>query len=304
MTSSADTETERTTLGELIHQRSADLTPSERKVARALFATNMMAGFDTVAELAQRTQVSGPTVVRFATKLGFAGYPEFQKALRQDLAARIDSPLRMYQRRQSDAGPNDMIERAHQTFVRALDSTFANLPRAEIEAVVELMADQRRSIWTTGGRSSQSCAEALYADLFQIRPNCRTILSGGPRRNDDLLDMSRRDVLIVFDMRRYQKDTVNFAQKAAKRGVTIVLVTDPWLSPIADFADHVLTASVEAPSPYDSLVSSLAVSETLLAALVERLGTSTQTRIEALEELRVGFTWGELETDKGSASKT
>jgi DNA-binding MurR/RpiR family transcriptional regulator len=304
MASSPDMDTERSTLGELIHQRSAELTPSERKVARALFATNMMAGFDTVAELAQRTQVSGPTVVRFATKLGFTGYPEFQKALRRDLAARVDSPLRMYRRRNSDTGPTDLIEQAHQTFVRALDATFANLPRAEIAAVVELLADHRRPFWLTGGRSSQACAQALCSDLFQLRPHCWTIAAGGAGRDDSLLDMGRRDVVIVYDMRRYQKDTINFAQKAAKRGVTIVLITDPWLSPIADVADHVLTASVEAPSPYDSMVSSLAIGETLVAALVARMGASTRQRIEALEELRVGVAWSESDRDKGSASGT
>jgi DNA-binding MurR/RpiR family transcriptional regulator len=100
---------------------------------------------------------------------------------------------------------------------------------------------------------------------------------------------------------------VIFAQKAAKRGVTIVLITDPWLSPIADFADHVLMASVEAPSPYDSMVPSLAVVEALIAVLVARMGSATRERIEALEDLRVGFTWGETDgtqdDDKGSASK-
>ena len=165
--------------------------------------------------------------------------------------------------------------------------------------MVELLADQRRPIWTTGGRSSQTCATALFSDLFQFRPNCRIIASDGGQRNDSLLDMGRRDVLIIFDFRRYQKDTVDFAQKAAKRGVTIVLITDPWLSPIADFADHVLTASVEAPSPYDSLVASLAVAETLLAALVARMGTSVRQRIEVLEELRTGSTWSEQENDGG-----
>ena len=307
MAARTHTETERTTLGELIHQRSADLTPSERKVARALFATNMMAGFDTVAELAHRTQVSGPTVVRFATKLGFSGYPDFQKALRQDLAARVDSPLSMYQRHRQDAAPGDLIEQARQVFSRGLDDTFVNLPRHEIEAVVELLADSRRPVWTTGGRFSQACAEMLHAHLYQLRPNCRAILFGGAGRDDSLLDMGRRDILIVFDVRRYQRDTVLFVQKAAKRGVTIVLVTDPWLSPIADFADHVLPASVEAPSPYDSMVPTLAVVETLIAALVSRLGSSTRQRIEDLEKLRVGFTWGESDSnadaERGRTSK-
>jgi len=300
MAARTKSDSERTTLGELIHQRSADLTPSERKVARTLFATNMMAGFDTVAELAQRTQVSGPTVVRFATKLGFSGYPEFQRALRQDLAARVDSPLSMYQRHHNNGDRGDLMEQARQTFSRGLDETFANLPRHEVDAVVELLADARRPVWMTGGRFSQACAEMLHAHLYQLRPNCRAILFAGAGRDDSLLDMGRRDVLVVFDVRRYQKDTVLFVQKAAKRGVTIVLITDPWLSPIADIADHVLTASVEAPSPYDSMVPTLAVVEALIAALVARMGASTRQRIEELEELRVGFTWGEADDDGGA----
>ena len=41
-----------TTLGDVIHQRTAELPPAERRVARTLFASNLMAGFDTVSDLA------------------------------------------------------------------------------------------------------------------------------------------------------------------------------------------------------------------------------------------------------------
>ncbi|MGF1609150.1 MAG: MurR/RpiR family transcriptional regulator [Kiloniellales bacterium] len=293
---------DRLTLGELILQRSAELTPSERKVARTLFATNLMAGFDTVAELAERTQVSGPTVIRFVTKLGFSGYPEFQRALRRDLAARIDSPLAMYRRREGESGPGDLVERARETFARGIDATFLSLARADLDAVVALLADKRRPVWTTGGRFSHASAELLHAHLYQLRPHCHVIGFDGGGRDDALLDLGRRDVLVVFDVRRYQKDTVLFAQKAAERGVTIVLVTDPWLSPIADVARHVLTVSVEAPSPYDSMVPTVALVETLVAALIARMGPSTQRRIEELERLRIGFTWGESYRSGGGAS--
>ena len=101
----------------------------------------------------------------------------------------------------------------------------------------------------------------------------------------------RRDVLLVFDVRRYQKDTIALAQTAAARGTTLILVTDPWLSPIADIADHVLTVDVEAPSPYDSLVPCIALVETMVAAVVASLGQSTRRRIAELERLRDGVTW-------------
>lgn len=284
-----------TTLGDLIHQRTADLTPAERRVARTLFASNLMAGFDTVAGLAARSNVSGPTIVRFANKIGFAGYAEFQRALERDVAARIDSPLRLYGRSAPDQRGDHFLDGAGTSYVEGLKSTFANLSRADFDAVVALLADTRRTISTSGGRLTQSCAELLYAYLYQLRPKTRLIAFTPSGRSDALLDLSRADVFVIFDLRRYQKDTIALADTARKRGATIVLITDPWLSPIADLASHVLTVDVEAPSPYDSMVPCIALIEALVAGVVDRLGDTSRHRISALERLREGYTWDDRE---------
>ena len=77
-----------------------------------------------------------------------------------------------------------------------------------------------------------------------------------------MLNFGRRDVLVVFDYRRYQSDTINSARVAASRGCTVVLVTDPWLSPAAASAKLVLVTGVQTTvAPFDSMVSALAVTE-------------------------------------------
>ena len=284
-----------TTLGDLIHQRTADLSPAERRVARTLFASNLMAGFDTVAGLAARSGVSGPTVLRFANKIGFAGYTEFQRALERDVAARIDSPLRLYGRSPSEQRRDHLLDIAGESFAHSVEATFVNLPRAEFDAVVDLLADRRRTVYTSGGRFTQALAEMLHAHLYQLRPRARLIGYTPQGRADALLDVSRRDVVVIFDVRRYQKDTIALAEAAKKQGATIALITDPWLSPIADLADHVLTVEVDAPSPYDTLVPCIALLEALVAGIVGRLGDATRQRISTLEHLRKGYTWDDQE---------
>jgi DNA-binding MurR/RpiR family transcriptional regulator len=96
-------------------------------------------------------------------------------------------------------------------------------------------------------------------------------------------DASRRDVLVVFDYRRYDEATTMLARQVASAGAQVVLLTDPWLSPVAEVADVVLPVRVESLSPFDSLVPALALVEALVAALTERRGEAGRTRVERFE---------------------
>ena len=74
-----------------------------------------------------------------------------------------------------------------------------------------------------------------------------------PIQVDQLVDLGKRDALFVYDYRRYQIDTIRFARQAAKQGARIVLFTDRWASPIAEFASVTLMAPVDTVSPYDTM---------------------------------------------------
>ena len=104
-----------------------------------------------------------------------------------------------------------------------------------------------------------------------------------------LLDMGRGSVLVVFDVRRYQADVIEFARGADRRGATVVLLTDTWQSPAARAADHVLGFPVGSPSVFDVLTLGMALAEALVGAVALRLGDAARERIAALEELRDPF---------------
>ena len=88
-------------IAELVRQRSTELSPAERRLAKVLLSSYPIAGLETLARFAERAAVSPPTVTRFIGKLGFRGYPEFQDRLRQEVQDRLSSPLARY-----DAGPS------------------------------------------------------------------------------------------------------------------------------------------------------------------------------------------------------
>lgn len=270
------------------------LTASERKVARTFLAAYPIAGLETLTQLAQRAKVSPPTVMRFVTRLSFEGYPEFQQALRREVQEKLASSLSQYAETQilPDEG---VIGGSHRVLREELDASFAQINATEFDAVVQLLADPRIEILCTGGRFSQVLAYYLFAHLNMLRPGCRLVGASPSPRWDELIDVGKRTALVVFDFRRYQNSTIQFARRAAGRRCQIVLFTDPWLSPIADVARHVLTATVHGPSPFDTMVPAFALIETLVVGLSQRLGPRVRDRIAELEALRAGTTWGETD---------
>ncbi len=277
----------------LVNERMHELTGAERKVARVFLASYPISGLEHVAQLAHRAKVSGPTVMRFVSKIGFDGYLEFQEALRREVQEKLTSSLTQYPE-PDVAAAGGTLPTSLRVFHAELDKSFAGLSEAEFDAVVELLADPRYSICCTGGRFSQIFAYFLFQHLNMMRPKCRHIVAAPTPGWDELIDVDKRTVMVVFDYRRYQNSTIEFARRAAEQGSQIVLFTDPWLSPVADVARHVLTSTVQGPSPFDTMVTGLAVIEAVLAGLSVKLGAQAKPRIAELERLRAGTTWGEL----------
>ncbi|MEV0971080.1 MurR/RpiR family transcriptional regulator [Microtetraspora glauca] len=255
----------------------------ERLVARVLLANYPAAGLETASRLAERAGVSAPTVVRFTARLGFQGYRAFQQSLRDELEARRASPLTLSQQI-GDAG-NSLRVSAGAAFRQRLDETFAALADSELDAVLGLLADPGRRVALIGGRYSHILAEYLDLHLRLLRPGTRVLDPRPESLAAFCVDIGRRDVVVVFDYRRYQRDIVDFARRAHDRGAKIILFTDPWLSPAADVADIVIPARVEAPSPFDSLVPALALVETVVAGVMARLGEAGEERLRQCDDI-------------------
>lgn len=265
------------------------LRPSERRVVRTLLAAYPVAGLESITSLAARAAVSGPTVTRCVAKLGFGSYRDFQRALRDEIQAGISSPSGPY----PGAAPvPDLSGAPQQTFnalAGLLEETVRTIPAHDFEASVNLLADSRRNIWCIGGWLSQMLADYLLRRLDQIRPGVRYLGEGPGLCYHALLEVRQHDVVVVFDYRRYQREVVDLASRAARQKASIVLVTDRWLSPIAGFAEHVLPTVTDTGATFDSLAGGLAVVEALVEALVSRLGGQAHRRLAELDDLRASF---------------
>ncbi|MFI6697321.1 MurR/RpiR family transcriptional regulator [Streptomyces sp. NPDC050433] len=272
-----------------IRQAMDSLPAGGRRIGRTVLANYPAAGLETTAVLAKRAGVSGPTVVRFVAHLGFAGYREFQSALRKELQARDASPLTLPSRFTDEVGLGEALREAGGVFRDDLDSTFSRLPASELERTLDLLTDSRARVACAGGRFSRLLAEYLELHLRQMRPGTRQVTPTADMAAADLLDVGRHDVFVLFDLRRYQQETIALAREARARRARIVLITDPWLSPVADLADTVLSAQVRSPSPFDSYVAAMALVEVIIGGVHQRLGEAATTRMRTFENQLEGL---------------
>lgn len=279
-----------------MRQHLGSLSLAERKLARVLLASYPIAGLESVARFAERAGVSPPTVTRFITKLGFRGYPEFQEMLRHEVQARLSSPVARYRDETSGRGTDSVLSDAVEVSRHNLKATLELISHRDVEEAVELLADVRRRVMVLGGRVSAPLARYLTGQLHLLRPGIGLVDAERSAPAQQIIDMRKGDVLVVFDYRRYQADTIESARVASAQGCNVILFTDPWLSPASAFARQVLVTSVDTVGPFDSLVGAIAVVEAVVAAVISRLGPKAQSRMQSLERLRSGGVLGEDES--------
>jgi DNA-binding MurR/RpiR family transcriptional regulator len=275
----------KTSIAELIADRIEAMPASERRAAQALVGNYPMIGLKTVADFSAQAGVSSPTILRFVARLGFHNYADFQSALTDELAAQLQSPLT---RTTEQGGPARSGETrpAVEATLQNIHETFRHVSDRQMREMVALLVNRRGKTFLVGGRFTDPVARYMAAHLTIIRPDVFHLTGQESNWRDRLIDMGKQDVLLIFDIRRYQESLARFAEIAHRRGVRIILFTDQWLSPIARFAGHVVAGRTAVPSAWDSSAALFVFAETLIGEVTRALEVESARRIREMENLR------------------
>lgn len=276
------------TVRSLIEKHLAALSPSEKRIARLITEKYPSSGLGLIEEIAKQAQVSAPTVTRFVRRLGFHRFVDFQRAIRLEVQDNEVSPLALLRKhqeaaQQAEPGDQPMLDDLAQSVMRLSAKPIS----AALDQAAELLANPRLRVFTLGGRWSSIGAQYLAFQLSSLRGDVHALIQpASGERIDRIADFTRRDILVVYDFRRYQPETIGFCQASRQRGVQIVLFTDPELSPICDLASVTIPVAVATTSPLDTLVPAIAATDALLSRLVTKLGAQATHRMAMLETLR------------------
>ncbi|MFI7611083.1 MurR/RpiR family transcriptional regulator [Nonomuraea terrae] len=245
-----------------------DLPPGERAVVRVLLDDHPFAALGSLRALAERAGVSPPTASRLFDRLGYAGFADFQAAVRD--RSRLLEFVTRAPTAPAGATAGAQVWQAAQDLRAGLEGTLAAVPEQLCQTVAALLADAR-TVWALGGPLSELAAEYLVRQLSGLRPGVHRVPEPAYARARTVLDLSGSDLVVAYDFRRYSSATARFVRAARARDARLVLVTDAWESPLAAEAEVLIRLPREAAGPIAPLAHEIAVTELLLVAAAARL---------------------------------
>ena len=265
-------------MNDLINKIQSELpgfSKGQKQIARYILEHYDKAAFMTASRLGMTVGVSESTVVRFATKLGYNGYPHLQRALQEMIRNKLTSVQRM-EVSSDRMGGRDVLQTVLHADMDMIRQTLDELDRDAFQGAVDALIGAKR-IYILGVRSSSALSNFLGFYFNLLFENVRLVHTNSVSEIfEQMLRIGPGDVVFGVSFPRYSKRTLSAMQYARDRGARVIALTDSRLSPLARVADHLLLARSDMASFVDSLVAPLSVVNALIAAV----GMSRRDEIE------------------------
>lgn len=262
----------------------ASYSKGQRAIADYFLENYDKAAYITAAAIGKEVGVSESTVVRFATELGFKGYPELQKALREIVRVNFNSLQRM-QLTNTIIGDGDPISKVFSSDIDKIQKTLDEIDREAFERAVNKLLFAN-NIYIIGARSSSFLAGFLEYNLRMLLNNVRLVQIGtGGEVFEQLIPVNENDVVFAISFPRYSSRVVNGVRYAKDKGAQIIALTDGVGSPIAQNATELLIAKSDMISFMDSLSAPLSIINAILVEIVRKKQGECEARFAQLEEI-------------------
>lgn len=267
-----------------IHTGMPGFSKGQKLIAKFITESYDKAAFMTANRLGAAIGISESTVVRFAIKLGYEGYPELQKALQEMIRNKLTSVQRL-EVATDRLGNRDIFQMVLSSDIEKIRLTLSELDESIFNgAVSELLTAQ--TIYIIGVRSSAALASFLGFYFNLMFPNVKLVSTTSVSELfEQILRINEKDVIIGISFPRYSKKTVKALKYARARGAKVVALTDSMLSPLSVISDYTLIAKSDMASFADSLVAPLSVINALIVAVGMKKKAEVSETLETLENI-------------------
>lgn len=268
----------------IMAEKLPEMSKSQRKIAQYLINNPDSVPFFTVGKLASMTGVSEATIVRFASFLGFKGYPDLQKAIQELTKRRLTTVERLKLSEDVyDSEEDKAIYQIFQEEIERIEEMSKQFDAIAFNKAIQYILSAKR-IFIIANRSAVSLGSFLEF-YFNVMFDNTELIRNPHGISEKLFRLNDEDVVIALSFARYTTNTIEAASFAKDRGAKVIALTDHMLSPLIPYADISLCAPSEMPSFIDSFVAPLSLINALIVALGRKKRFEIEQHLEELESV-------------------
>ena len=268
---------------QIIDERYPKMSKGHKLIANFIKDEYDQAVFMTAAKIGEKLGVSESTVVRFASGLGYDGYPEFQKKL----AEWVKNKLNVVQKvsaKYGQSSQSEILKSVLTADIEKINDTLHTLDPSAFEAAVNVILEAKK-VYIVGIRSCEPLADFLCFYLNMIRDNVVLLKTTSVSEMfEQMIRIDEKDVLIGISFPRYSMRTLKAMEFASDRSSKVISITDNVHSPMCLYSSINLFSRSDMVSIVDSLVAPLSVINALVVALCLQAPDEVKRNLEMLEE--------------------
>lgn len=240
--------------------------------------------FMTAAKLGETVGVSESTVVRFASALGYDGYPEFQKELESWVKNKLNT-VQKIGTKYGKSTQSEILSSVLNADIEKIQDTLVSLDAVAFEAAVDIILEAE-TVYLVGVRSCEPLADFLHFYLNMIRGNIVLLKTTSVTEMfEQMIRIGDKDAIIGISFPRYSMRTLKAMEFANDRNAKVITVTDSIHSPMNLYSSCNLLARSDMVSIVDSLVAPLSLINALVVALCLKAPEEVKKNLETLEEV-------------------
>jgi DNA-binding MurR/RpiR family transcriptional regulator len=259
------------------------MSKSHKAIANYISEHYDQAVFMTAARLGDELKISESTGVRFASAIGYSGYPEFQKALEECVKGKLND----FQRIDAKYGrstQSEILTSVITADIEKLQDTMQNLDPAAFEMALSIIMEAD-TVYVMGLRSNEPLAEFLQFYLNMIRGKVILVNTTSVTETfEQMIHINEKDCFIGISFPRYSMRTLKAMEFANDRNAKVIAITDNVHSPMNLYSSCNLFARSDMVSIVDSLVAPLSLINAIVVALCLRCPQEVKHNLETLEE--------------------
>ena len=260
------------------------MSKSQKKIAFYIQNEYETAVFMTAAELGKETGVSESTIVRFASALGYEGYPEFQKALVECVKNKLSS-VQKIDEKYGRSTQSEILTSVLNADMEKIRDTIKNLNPSAFDLTVDILL-RARNVYIMGLRSNEPLAAFLHFYLNMVRPGCVLVNSTSVTETfEQMIRINEEDAFVGISFPRYSMRTLKAMEFANDRRASVIAITDSAHSPMTLYSTCNLYARSDMVSIVDSLVAPLSVINAIVVALCIKAPEQIRKNLKMLESV-------------------